>query len=99
LLVHAQIALIISAMAVGAIALGAVMLVAGAVAGMVPAERLSGDWGLATMVYAVVQAVVAAFFSHLFHATGSYELLFGIGTAAMAVSALLILLTAKMARR
>lgn len=99
LLVHAQIALIISAMAVGAIALGAVMLVAGAVAGMVPAERLSGDWGLATMVYAVVQAVVAAFFSHLFHATGSYELLFGIGTAAMVVSALLILLTARMARR
>ena len=99
LLVHAQIALIISALAVGAIALGAVMLVAGAIAGMVPAARLPGDWGLATMVYAVMQAVVAALFSHLFHATGSYELLFGIGSVAMAVSALLILLTARMAGR
>lgn len=99
LLVHAQIALIISALAVGAIALGAVMLVAGAIAGMVPAARLPGDWGLATMVYAVMQAVVAALFSHLFHATGSYELLFGIGTVAMAVSTLLILLTARMTGR
>ena len=99
LLVHAQIALIISAMAVGAVALGSVMLVAGAIAGMVPAARLSGDWGLATMVYATMQAMVAALFSHLFNATGSYELLFGIGTVAMAVSALLIRFTARMARR
>ncbi|MDE2319241.1 MAG: YbfB/YjiJ family MFS transporter [Rhodospirillales bacterium] len=99
LLVHAQVGLIVSALAVGAVALGAVMLVAGAIAGMVPAARLPGDWGLATMVYAVMQAVVAALFSHLFHATGSYELLFRIGTVAMAVSALLILLTAKMAGR
>ncbi len=97
LVTHAQIALIISAVVVGAIALGSVMLVAGAIAGMVPAARLSGDWGLATMVYAVMQAVVAAFFSHLFHATGSYGLLFGIGTMAMAASALLILLAARTA--
>ncbi len=99
LLLHAQIALIVSAIAVGAVALGAVMLAAGAIAGMVPAARLPGDWGLATMVYAVMQAVVAAFFSNLFHLTGSYALLFGIGTVAMAVSALLILLTARMAGR
>ncbi len=99
LLLHVQIALIVSAIAVGAVALGAVMLVAGAIAGMVPAARLPADWGLATMVYAVMQAVVAAFFSNLFHLTGSYALLFGIGTVAMAMSALLILLTARMAGR
>ncbi|MGE4482388.1 YbfB/YjiJ family MFS transporter [Acidocella sp.] len=95
LLLHAQAALIVSTAAVGVVALGAVMLVAGAIAGMVPAARLSGDWGLATMVYAVMQAVVAAFFSHLFHVTGSYALLFGIGTVAMAVSVLLIQLAAR----
>ncbi|HTQ70830.1 MAG TPA: YbfB/YjiJ family MFS transporter [Acidocella sp.] len=98
-LLHVQIALIVSAIAVGAVALGAVMLVAGAIAGMVPAARLPADWGLATMVYAVMQAVVAAFFSNLFHLTGSYALLFGIGAVAMALSALLILLTARMAGR
>ncbi len=99
LLLHAQIVLILSATVVGAVALGAVMLVAGAIAGMVPAARLPGDWGLATIVYAVMQALVAAVFSNLFHLTGSYALLFGIGAVAMAVSALLILLTTRMAGR
>lgn len=90
LLFHAQFALILSAIAVGAVGLGSVMLVSAAIAGMVPAARLSGDWGLATMVYAVMQAVVAALFSHLFHLTGSYALLFGIGTAAIAIAIILI---------
>lgn len=90
LLFHAQIALILSAIAVGAVCLGSVMLVSAAIAGMVPAARLSGDWGLATMVYAVMQAVVAALFSHLFHLTGSYALLFGIGTAAVVLAIILI---------
>lgn len=99
LLLHAQIVLIVSAVMVGAVALGSVTLVAGAIAGMVPSARLPADWGLATMVYAVMQAVVAALFSNLFHLTGSYALLFGIGTVAMAVSTLLILLTARMAGR
>ncbi|WP_073211458.1 YbfB/YjiJ family MFS transporter [Acidocella aminolytica] len=96
LLVDAQFALICSAIAVGAVALGAVMLVAGAIAGMVPAARLPGDWGLATMVYAVMQALVAAMFSNLFHITGSYGLLFAIGAAAMVVAVLLILLSARL---
>ena len=86
LLLHAQLALAVSALVVGAIALGSVMLVAGAIAGMVPPARLSADWGLATMAYAVMQAGVAALFSNLFHLTGSYELLFGIGALAMLVS-------------
>ena len=99
LLLHAQLGLIFSAVAVGAVALGSVMLVAGAIAGMVPAARLPSDWGLATMVYAVMQALVAALFSNIFHVTGSYSLLFGFGMVAMAVSALLILLTARLAGR
>lgn len=94
LLMHAHLALILSALLTGSVALGSVMLVAGAIAGMVPASRLSADWGLATMLYAVMQALVAALFSNLFHITGSYALLFAIGTAAMAVSALMVLFAA-----
>lgn len=90
LLFHAQYALILSAIMVGSIGLGSVMLVSGTIAGMVPAARLPGDWGLATMIYAVTQALVAAMFSHLFHITGSYALLFGIGTAAIFIAVSLI---------
>lgn len=94
LLLHAQYALILSALAVGSVGLGAVMLVSAAIAGMVPASRLPGDWGLATMIYAVTQAVVAALFSHLFHITDSYALLFGIGTVAIFIATLLIAMAA-----
>lgn len=95
LLFHAQYALILSAMAVGSVGLGSVMLVSGIIAGMVPAARLPGDWGLATMLYAVSQAGVAAIFSHLFHVTGSYALLFGIGTVAIACAIILIAIVPK----
>jgi predicted MFS family arabinose efflux permease len=99
LVIHAQPGLIVSALCVGSVALGAVMLAAGTIAGMVPAARLPADWGLATMIYAVTQAGAAALFSQLFHATGSYALLFGIGTAAMTMTCLLILATARLAAR
>lgn len=92
LLFHAQYALILSAISVGAVGLGSVMLVSGAIAGMVAAPRLAGDWGLATMVYAVMQAVVAAMFSNLFHITGSYALLFGIGSIAIGCAIILLLI-------
>lgn len=84
-------ALDISAMGVGAVALGAVMLAAGAIAGLVPANRLAAEWGFATMAYAVSQALTAAAFSNLFHVTGSFLLLFAIGAASMVVSAGLVL--------
>jgi hypothetical protein len=42
------------------------------------------------MAYAVMQAAVAAGFSTLFHATGSYLLLFAIGTAASFASAAVV---------
>jgi len=84
-------ALDISAMGVGAVALGAVMLAAGAIAGLVPANRLAAEWGFATMAYAVSQALTAAAFSNLFHVTGSFLLLFAIGAASMVVCAGLVL--------
>jgi predicted MFS family arabinose efflux permease len=84
-------ALDLSAIGVGAVALGAVMLAAGAIAGLVPAERLAADWGFATMAYAVMQALTAAGFSHLFHVTDSFLLLFGIGAVALVGSTALVI--------
>jgi predicted MFS family arabinose efflux permease len=88
-------ALDLSAIGVGAIGLGGVMLAAGAIAGMVPPERLAADWGIATMAYAVMQALTAAGFSHLFHVTDSFLLLFGIGVVALVGSAILVISAAR----
>jgi predicted MFS family arabinose efflux permease len=82
--------LIISAIGVGAMGLGAVLLTSGAIAHLVDPCRLAANWGLATMTYAVCQAAVAALFSSLFHATGSYQLLFGIGAVAAFGSAIIV---------
>ncbi len=87
---HAPLALIISAVGTGAIGLGSVMLAAGSIAELVPAQRLAADWGLATMAYAVSQAVIAAGFSSLFHATGSFLLLFGIAGVSLTMCAGLV---------
>jgi predicted MFS family arabinose efflux permease len=95
LLNHSTLALNISAVGVGAVGLGAVMLAAGAIAGLVPTHRLAADWGVATMAYAVAQALTAAGFSNLFHVTGSYPLLFFIGTVAMVVSVVLVTVAAR----
>lgn len=82
--------LAVSAIGVGAMGLGSVLLTSGGIAHLVHPSKLAGNWGLATMTYAVCQAVVAAIFSSLFHATGSYQLLFGIGTVAAAGSAVFV---------
>jgi MFS family permease len=81
----------ISAIGVGGVALGAVVLTSGALAAMVPASRLAATWGLATMAYAATQAACAAGFSTLFHATGSYRLLFAIGAVATLITSACIL--------
>jgi MFS family permease len=94
---HATPALALSAAGVGAVALGSVMLAAGAIATLVPAERLAADWGLATMIYAVAQAAIGAGFSALFHVTGSFDLLFGIGAIALLACALLVFAVARLA--
>jgi MFS family permease len=88
-------ALDVSAIGVGVIALGSVMLASGALAGMVPTNRLAANWGLATMVYAVMQTLVAAGFSTLYHATGRFSPLFAIGATALLICAGLVRLAAR----
>jgi hypothetical protein len=97
LLTHATAFLDLSAFGVGAVALGSVLLAAGALAGLVPADRLAAAWGLATMLYAIAQAGAAAAFSALFHATGSFALLFAIAAATLALCTALILAAARAA--
>jgi MFS family permease len=82
--------LAISAAGVGAVALATVMLTSAALSTMMPASQLAATWGLATMIYAGVQAASAAGFSSLYHVTGSFLLLFGIGAVAILASALLV---------
>ena len=89
----------ISSFGVGAVALGAVMLTSGALAGLVPHDRLAASWGLATIAYAVMQTLVAAGFSTLFHLTGSYRLLFVIGAVSVLGSAGLVALSLRAASR
>jgi predicted MFS family arabinose efflux permease len=91
LLTANQLGLEMSAFGVGAIGLGTVMLTSGALSGLVPAGRLAATWGAATITYALAQALAAAGFSQLFHATGSFVLLFAIGTAAALVSGVCVL--------
>jgi len=77
----------VSVFGVGAIGLGTVMLTSGALSGMVPPARLAATWGLATITYAVMQAVCAAGFTTLFHATGSFLVLFAVAGMATMVAA------------
>lgn len=91
--------LALSAIGVGAVALGAVMLAAGAIATLVPPDRLAADWGLATMAYAVIQAATAAAFSTLFHATGSFRLLFAIGAVSLVLCAGLVAVSHALSRK
>jgi predicted MFS family arabinose efflux permease len=88
-----EVILALSAAGVGAVALGAVALTSGALAVMVPPARVAATWGLATMAYAVMQAATAAGFSALFHATGSYRLLFAIGAIATFITGISVLVS------
>jgi predicted MFS family arabinose efflux permease len=96
LLTGSPLGLDVSAFGVGAIGLGTVMLTSGALSGLVPAGRMAATWGLATIVYGVMQALCAAGFSQLFHATGSFLILFAIATAGAAGAAACTLAAARM---
>jgi MFS family permease len=82
--------LAVSSIGVGTVALGVVVLTSGALAGLLPVERLAATWGLATLSYSVMQAVSAAGFSSLFHATGDYRLLYAIAALATLTAGTLV---------
>jgi MFS family permease len=82
--------LAVSSIGVGAVGLGVVVLTSGALAGLLPASRLASTWGLATLSYSTLQAVSAAGFSTLFHATGDYQVLYAIAAAASGCAGALV---------
>jgi MFS family permease len=89
--------LAISSIGVGTVGLGVVVLTSGALAGLLPAERLASTWGLATLSYSALQAVSAAGFSTLFHATGNYGMLYTIAAAASCSAGVLVAAAARYA--
>jgi len=82
--------LAVSSIGVGTVGLGVVVLTSGALAGLLPASRLASTWGLATLSYSTLQAVSAAGFSTLFHATGDYRLLYAIAAGATLCAGVLV---------
>jgi len=81
-------ALLASAVIVGAFTPGIVPLTLGRIYTVLPpgSERARAAWGSATIAWAVGQAAAAQAFSFVFARSGSYLLLFGIGTGAVLVA-------------
>ncbi len=81
--------LIVSSVVVGGFTPGIVPLVLGRIHELVPhsAEQQRATWGRATTSFALFQAAAAYGFSFLFaHTGGDYELLFGLGAGAVALT-------------
>jgi MFS family permease len=83
--------LAISSLGVGGIGLGMVVLGSGCAGELVPIEQQRQVWGWMTATYAVTYAGGGYALSFLFARTGSYELLFAIGSGAMLLGGLLAL--------
>ena len=78
-----------SSLVIGCLVPGVVSLVLGRVQELAAPDQARAAWGMATIAFAVGQAVGAYGLSWLFAGTGDYSLLFGLGAAAI-LAALLI---------
>ncbi|KAF1048797.1 YbfB/YjiJ family MFS transporter [Xylophilus sp.] len=95
-------ALGISALVVGAFVTGTVPLVLGRVHELLPGDAAGqrAAWSRATAAFALLQAAAAYALSFVFaRSGGSYALLFGLGTAAVAAALVTSLVSANLARR
>jgi len=88
LLSHLPVFLAISSFGIGAIGFGMVVLGSGCVGELVDARHQRQVWGWMTAAYAVTYAGGGYLLSYLFARTGSYELLFVLGSAAMLLGAI-----------
>ncbi|MGH6942989.1 MAG: YbfB/YjiJ family MFS transporter, partial [Geminicoccaceae bacterium] len=93
--------LIVSSVVVGAFVPGIVTLVLGRIQELAPddAYRRAAAWSLATTAFALGQAAGAYGFSFLFAKGGSYDLLFGLGVAALLAALALDLLVGRLGSR
>lgn len=77
---------------VGAMTPGIVMLVSGRLAELLKPEQLRFFWGLATLLFAVSQAVSAYGLSGLYHANGTYLPGFAISATALGIATVLLII-------
>ena len=77
------IALALSSIGVGSMAIGVVSLAAGRVAELVPGSRQKQVWGWMTAAFAIAHAATGFTLSSIFASTGSWRLLFLIGSLAL----------------
>lgn len=78
-------ALALSSVGVGSMAIGIVSLAAGRVAELVPASRQKQVWSWMTAAFAIAHAATAFVLSAIFARTGSYRILFMIGSVALLI--------------
>ena len=83
--------LAISSFGTGGMGMGMVVLGSGCAGELVPIEQQRQVWGWMTATYAVTYAGGGYALSFLFARTGSYDLLFAVGSAAMLLGGLLAL--------
>src|SRR5208282_4692625 len=83
--------LAISSLGVGILSIGMVVLGSGGAGELVGIEQQRQVWGWMTATYAVVYAGGGYALSYLFARTGSYEVLFAVGAAAILLGGLLAL--------
>jgi MFS family permease len=79
------VALALSSIGVGSMAIGIVSLAAGRVAELVPASRQKQVWSWMTAAFAIAHAATAFILSAIFSNTGSYRILFVIGSVALLI--------------
>ncbi|MET0408771.1 MAG: YbfB/YjiJ family MFS transporter [Hyphomicrobium sp.] len=85
-------ALLLSSIIVGAFLTGTVTLVLGRIHELLPHQptKQKASWSVATVAFALAQAISAYGFSFVFaHTNGDYQLLFMMGAAAMVIALVL----------
>jgi predicted MFS family arabinose efflux permease len=93
--------LTISSLIIGAMVPGIVSLALGRVHELIPhdTDRQRQAWGLCTTAFALGQAVAAYGFSYIFARAGGYQVLYGVGAAALAAALVIDMLAASLSTK
>jgi predicted MFS family arabinose efflux permease len=90
------VALALSSIGVGSMAIGVVSLAAGRVAELVPLGQQKRVWGWMTAAFAIGHAASAFVLSAIFAATGSYRILFSIGSVTLLIGCVFDFVSSRM---
>jgi predicted MFS family arabinose efflux permease len=98
ILCNGPLCLVLSSLFVGALTPGVPSIISGRVVELAPTAQHRQAWALMTTVFAVAQAVGGYGLSFLFAWTGSYHLLFAVGSVSLGLATVLALLSARQRR-